>query len=225
MGTEYSLRGQNIYHSYHADQSADDESTWALFNVSMQAHTGHITVLAGPSGSGKSTLLRVLAGIDRPVAGTVTIGGHEITSMRSRARRRFRARHIAYLFQDPAANLLSYLTVREHVTMAARFRSVPAEIAVLDRLEIGHLADELPATLSAGQQQRAAFAAAIVGSPSVILADEPTAELDSQSAHLSIGSLVELRRLGATMLITSHDQAVIDVADEVVRLERGVIMT
>ncbi|MDJ0925260.1 MAG: ATP-binding cassette domain-containing protein [Acidimicrobiia bacterium] len=220
MVTDRTLECRNVSRTYRAE----DGVVWALKEVSMTAASGQITVLAGPSGSGKSTLLRILAGIDLPLSGTVTIGGRDLTAMRPRDRRRFRARYLAYLFQDPAANLLSYLSVWDHLALAARVRRTDPEMSLLESLEIEELANELPATLSAGQQQRAALATAMVGDPALILADEPTAELDAVSANLAVDGLVRLRRLGATMVITSHDAQVISIADAVVRLERGTVM-
>jgi ABC-type lipoprotein export system ATPase subunit len=217
MASELSVRCEDIRRPYHSP----DETIWALWDVSMEAATGRLTVLAGPSGSGKSTLLRILAGIDQPVHGRVMIGDHDLTRMNERQRRRFRAHHIGFLFQDPAANLLSYLTVREHLQLTAKVRGAVANTSLLDRLEIGDLADERPAALSAGQQQRAALAAALIGNPQVILADEPTAELDTESARLAIDALDALRDLGATLVVTSHDAEVIGIADDVTRLERG----
>jgi ABC-type lipoprotein export system ATPase subunit len=210
---------EGVRRAYHTD----GEIVWALWDVDAVADAGHITVLAGPSGSGKSTLLRVMAGIDRPDTGRVAIAGHELTSMSAGARRRFRSRHMGYLFQDPAANLLSYLTVWEHLVMAGKIRGATPTRDLLIHLEIEDLADERPMRLSAGQQQRAALAAAMVGDPDVILADEPTAELDTQSAHLAVASLARLRGLGATLIVTSHDPEVFEVADRLIRLEHGVV--
>jgi putative ABC transport system ATP-binding protein len=217
MATEPTLLCAGIRRAYHTD----GEVVWALWDVEASALPGQITVLAGPSGSGKSTLLRVMAGIDLPDEGTVTVGGRELTRMGAGARRRFRSRHIGFLFQDPAANLLSYLTVRQHLEMAGKIRRSEPRYDVLDRLEIDSLAGEYPSRLSAGQQQRAALAAALVGDPDVILADEPTAELDTQSAHLAVATLARLRDLGATLVVTSHDPEVVRTADRVIRLEHG----
>ncbi|MGH8915929.1 MAG: ABC transporter ATP-binding protein [Acidimicrobiia bacterium] len=217
MATETALACSGIRRAYHTDE----EVVWALWDVDAGAEPGEITVLAGPSGSGKSTLLRVMAGIDSPDAGTVHVAGHDLTAMSPRGRRRFRSRHIGYLFQDPAANLLSYLTVWEHLEMAGRIRGAKPKREVLAHLEIETLADEYPARLSAGQQQRAALAAALVGDPDVILADEPTAELDSVSAHLAVSTLAALRDLGATLVVTSHDLAVVQVANRVILLDHG----
>jgi ABC-type lipoprotein export system ATPase subunit len=217
MAIDTSLTCREIQRAYRTD----GEVVWALWDVDALANHGEMTVLAGPSGSGKSTLLRIMAGIDVPDAGTVSVAGAELTQMSARARRRFRSRHIGYLFQDPAANLLSYLTVWEHLEFAGEVRAgIPRE-DLLSHLEIAELRDEYPTTLSAGQQQRAALAAAVIGNPEVVLADEPTAELDTQSAHLAVDTLMRLREIGTTLIVTSHDPEVLSAADNVINLEHG----
>ncbi|MGH8950888.1 MAG: ATP-binding cassette domain-containing protein [Acidimicrobiia bacterium] len=219
MATETTMVCEGIRRAYHTD----GEVVWALWDVDARAEAGQITVLAGPSGSGKSTLLRVMAGIDLPDSGRVEVAGNELTAMSSGARRRYRSRHMGYLFQDPAANLLSYLTVREHLQMAGKIRGGTPNKDLLAHLEIEELADEHPVRLSAGQQQRAALAAAMVGDPDLILADEPTAELDTASAHLAVAALARLRDLGATLVVTSHDPEVVQVADRLIHLEHGAV--
>jgi putative ABC transport system ATP-binding protein len=201
----------------------DGDLVWALWDVGVEARAGEMTVLAGPSGSGKSTLLRVMAGIDRPDQGSVEIAGSDIVAMNARQRRKFRKMHIGFVFQDPAANLLGYMTVAEHLKLAARMRRTDVDMSLLEHLEISELAGELPSHLSAGQQQRVALAAAVTGSPDVVLADEPTAELDTQSAGLAVESLARLRDLGTTLVVTSHDPEVVAVANRVVRIEHGVV--
>ena len=219
MATESTMVCEGIRRAYHTDE----EVVWALWDVDALAEAGQITVLAGPSGSGKSTLLRVMAGIDVPDSGRIEVAGRELTAMSSGARRRYRSRHMGYLFQDPAANLLSYLTVWEHLQMAGKIRGGTPNKDLLAHLEIEELADEHPVRLSAGQQQRAALAAAMVGDPDVILADEPTAELDTVSAHLAVAALARLRDLGATLVVTSHDPEVLQVADRLIHLEHGAV--
>lgn len=219
MATETTMVCEGVRRAYHTDE----EVVWALWDVDALAEAGQITVLAGPSGSGKSTLLRVMAGIDVPDSGRVEVAGRELTAMSSGARRRYRSRHMGYLFQDPAANLLSYLTVWEHLQMAGKIRGGTPNKDLLAHLEIDELADEHPVRLSAGQQQRAALAAAMVGDPDVILADEPTAELDNVSAHLAVAALARLRDLGATLVVTSHDPEVLQVADRLIHLEHGAV--
>lgn len=202
----------------------DGDLVWALWDVRAEAKPGEITVLAGPSGSGKSTLLRVMAGIDQPDHGTVTIAGTDIASLKASERRKFRRQHIGFVFQDPAANLLSYMTVTEHLEMAAAARGVEAKHELLTNLEIGDLANELPHRLSAGQQQRVALASAVTGDPDVVLADEPTAELDTQSASLAVEALARLRDLGTTLVVTSHDPEVVQIANRVIKIEHGQII-
>lgn len=219
MGNEATLECRQIRRAYQTE----GDLVWALWDVDASAEPGQITVLAGPSGSGKSTLLRVMAGIDQPDHGTVEIAGRDIASMSASGRRRFRKHHIGFVFQDPAANLLSYMTVAEHVKMAGTIRKAKADMQLLEHLEIDELADELPHRLSAGQQQRVALAAAVTGDPDVVLADEPTAELDTQSAGLAVEALTRLRDLGTTLVVTSHDPEVVSVADKVIRIEHGVI--
>lgn len=193
---------------------------WAFRNVDLSVETGSLTVLAGPSGAGKSTLLRIIAAVDRPTEGAVTIGGLEIGGMSDRARRRWRRRRLGYVFQDPADNLLPYLTVADHLDLAAQLRGGGAgwrELA--NHLEISPLLGELPERLSSGQQQRVALAMAAVGDPTVVVADEPTAELDQASAWLAIDTLRALSSTGSTVVVSSHDADVIRSCDAIHRLE------
>lgn len=217
MVSDYGLVCREIRRAY----KTDEDLVWALWDVDAGARQGEITVLAGPSGSGKSTLLRLMAGIDQPDHGTVEISGVKISELPSRKRRKFRRDHIGFVFQDPAANLLSYMTVAEHIEMAAAARRVAPDLTILAELEIGDLSGELPHHLSAGQQQRVALAAAVTGNPDVVLADEPTAELDSQSAGLAVEALARLRGMGATLVVTSHDPEVVEIADQVIHIEHG----
>jgi ABC-type lipoprotein export system ATPase subunit len=217
MVNSNSLICRDIRRAYQTD----GDLVWALWDVDIDASPGEITVLAGPSGSGKSTLLRVMAGIDRPDQGSVEIAGSNIVEMSAGQRRKFRKKHIGFVFQDPAANLLGYMTVVDHLKLAARTRHTSVDLTLLDHLEIPELADELPSHLSAGQQQRVALAAAVTGNPDVVLADEPTAELDTQSAGLAVEALTRLRDLGTTLVVTSHDPEVVEVADRVIRIEHG----
>jgi ABC-type lipoprotein export system ATPase subunit len=165
-----------------------------------------------------------MSGIDQPDHGSVMIAGSNITLMKPRQRRQFRKIHIGFVFQDPAANLLGYMTVLEHLEMAGQLRCRGTDLSLLDDLEISELANELPAHLSAGQQQRVALAAAVTGNPDLVMADEPTAELDTQSAGLAVETLTRLRDRGATLVVTSHDPEVVAVADDIVRIERGQVV-
>jgi len=197
--------------------------TPALVDVDVDCDAGRLSVIAGPSGSGKSTLLRVLAGLHRPKAGTVEVAGVNIARLRPGALRRRRRASMGMVLQNPADNLLEELTALEQVELSARLRGVGAAEAprLLERVGLADRQQSLPSELSGGEQQRVAFAAAAIGSPVVLLADEPTAQLDAAAGAALIGALRDLVDGGATLIVTSHDAAVISAADHVVTLEDG----
>jgi putative ABC transport system ATP-binding protein len=200
--------------------------TTAVENVSLDVEAGVLTVIAGPSGSGKSSLLRVVAGLHRPSAGTVEIGGVDITALRAGPLRRLRRRAMGIVLQDPADNLVSYLTAAEQIELAARLRGVGTdEVAtLLATVGLTERATSLPATMSGGEQQRIAFAAAAIGAPRVLLADEPTAELDARAGDDLIRTMLALARAGSTLIVTSHDPALIAAADRTVTLQHGSVV-
>src|SRR5438093_8670969 len=157
----------------------------ALKGIDAVFPPGEVTALVGPSGSGKSSLLRILACVDRPTAGQVVIGSAEVSSLSAGKRRAVRRRQIGYMFQRPSDNLIPYLTAIEHLELSARLRGAGGSgegMDLLDRLGLRGRSNHAPAQLSGGEQQRLALAAAAVGSPAMVVADEPTAELDSASA-------------------------------------------
>jgi ABC-type lipoprotein export system ATPase subunit len=186
----------------------------ALRGVSTEFAAGRITAVAGPSGSGKSTLLRLLAGMDRPTSGSVRVAGLDA------AKPYELRRAVGYVFQRPSDNFVPYLTVREHLHMAG----TGDQAAVLDRLGIGHTAERRPDELSGGEQQRAAIAQMLVAGSHLILADEPTAELDSASAGALLESLRELVGGGTSFVVATHDPGVLRIADDIIRLEHGSIV-
>lgn len=198
----------------------------ALASVNADFRRGEIAVIVGPSGSGKSTLLRILAAIDRPTSGSVLVRGRDIASLGRSSRRRVRRLDIGYVYQDPAANLLSYMTVAEHIRFAAQLRGsndMQETVGLMSQFGIEGLAERFPAQLSSGQQQLASLAAAVAGSPIVVIADEPTAELDDSSSLAVNANLQAMRSTGTCVIVATHDPAVVDVADRVFRVRHGCV--
>jgi putative ABC transport system ATP-binding protein len=200
------------------------ERVMALSGITVRFEPGHITVLAGPSGSGKSTLLRLLSCIDRPTEGAVSVDGIEVSSLNGRRRRALRRRRLGYLFQSPADNLLAYLSASDHLRFAASLRGAPLVDGgeeLLARMGLTAQANRRPHELSGGEQQRLALAAAVVGQPALVVADEPTAQLDVGSAGSVLSALSALRDLGSSFVISSHDDQVMGMADRVLYLRHG----
>jgi putative ABC transport system ATP-binding protein len=198
----------------------------ALENVSMGVAAGEVVAVMGPSGSGKSTLLNLIAGLDRPSDGTVTVAGRRIDALGESALARFRARHIGIIFQF--FNLLDDLTVEDNVLLPAQLAGASRRQArarageLLARMGIEEFRDTYPARMSGGQRQRVAIARALVNSPEVLLADEPTGALDSATGQ-EIGRLLrQLNAAGQTLVLVTHDADLADrYAARTVRLVDG----
>src|SRR3954466_3171982 len=205
------------------------ESVTALDGVTLSIPRARVTVVVGPSGSGKSSLLRLLACVDRPDSGEVRVAGQRVDSLGARARRKLRRRQVAYLFQRPGENLLPYLDAAGQVRLAAQLRGARIgedEVhALLDRLGLGARADHHPAQLSGGEQQRLAVACGVVGDPALVVADEPTAELDTARAERVLNAMAALVAAGVGFVISSHDPRVMAIADGFVRLDHGRVVT
>jgi putative ABC transport system ATP-binding protein len=198
----------------------------ALAEVSLSVAAGEVAAIMGPSGSGKSTLLNLVAGLDRPTAGTVTVAGRRVDSLGEAALARFRARHVGIIFQF--FNLLDDLTVQDNVLLPAQLAGASRRRArtrageLLERMGIERHRDQYPARLSGGQRQRVAIARALVNSPELLLADEPTGALDTASGQ-QIGALLrELNAAGQTLVLVTHDPALAEqYAARMVRLVDG----
>ena len=193
----------------------------ALRGVTLSFPAGALTAVVGPSGSGKSSLLRVLTGIDRATSGDVWVGASNVGRTSSRALRRLRRGVVGYVFQRPSDNFLPNLTIGEHLRLASGRSDGRRDSQILDRLGIGNRIDHLPDELSGGEQQRAAFAQAVAAGSGVVVADEPTAELDSGSGKLVMDGVRTLVDSGVTFVVATHDGAVRRLADEVVELDHG----
>ena len=201
---------------------AGSEIIWALREVSFSVEPRHFVAITGPSGSGKTTLLNVIATIDRPTAGRIAVGGNNVGTMSEGELTHFRARTYGIVFQDP--HLLPGLTALENV-VAGRlpWRSwrelQPAAIRLLERVGLGGRLDHPPSKLSGGERQRVAIARALLGEPPILLADEPTGNLDARNTQGLLALLGELRNdLGLTVLIGTHDPFVASTADRIVNL-------
>jgi len=189
--------------------TAEDIETHALSNVSFEIARGDYVSIAGPSGCGKSTLLSILGLLDTPTHGSYELNGHPVAELGAAERARVRNREIGFIFQS--FNLIGDLTVFENVELPLTYRGMTSKerrqrvIDALERVGMGHRAKHLPSQLSGGQQQRVAVARAVAGEPVILLADEPTGNLDSKSGEAVMELLHELYQAGATICIVTHD--------------------
>jgi putative ABC transport system ATP-binding protein len=197
-----------------------------LDNLNLQVAQGDFLALMGPSGSGKSTLLNLIAGIDRPTSGVIEINGIDISSLDDAELARWRAAHVGFVFQF--YNLIPVLTAFEHVELPLQLTSLDRATRkrrVTEALASVGLADRMhhtPNELSGGQQQRVAIARALITNPSLIVADEPTGDLDRQSASEILEMLQRLNReQGKTIIMVTHDPKAADHAKAVIHLEKG----
>jgi putative ABC transport system ATP-binding protein len=195
----------------------------ALKGVDAAFPAATVSAVVGPSGSGKSSLLRILAALDRPTAGQVAVGGVQLSGLSAARLRRLRRRLLGYVFQRPADNLISYLTVVEHVELAGRLRGAARSdgAALLELLGLERRRRHLPGQLSGGEQQRLAFAKAVVGDPLLVVADEPTAELDRAAGAALLEVVRALARRGTALVVATHDPAVVRLAERTFYLRHG----
>lgn len=200
-----------------------------LKGINLVIKSGDIQLLMGPSGSGKTTLLSILAGLLTPTEGQVYLLGQEITRMSREKLAKYRLENVGFIFQG--FNLFPALTAAENVELVLNYKGITRGVArkqaqlLLEQVELGSsYVNQKPSELSGGQKQRVAIARALAGNPKLIMADEPTAALDSQSGHNVIQLLRTLaKEQGCTVLMVTHDPRIIDVADRVAYLEDGVL--
>ena len=198
----------------------------ALQGLNLRVDRSEIVAVVGASGSGKSTLLSILSGLDRPTGGTAQVAGTDLLTMGRRQRVAYQRRTVGFVWQQAARNLLPYLTAAQNVAVPLMITRAPARAArvaeLLDLLGVGECADRLPAQLSGGQQQRVAIAVAVAASPTVLLADEPTGELDEATSAEVLEMLRTVNaETGVTTLIVTHDPAVSEHVARTVQIRDG----
>ena len=213
------LQAESLYRFFHAS----DDETLALQGVSLTVQAGEVVAVTGPSGSGKSTLLACLAGLDEPDGGMVRVDGERLSRRPEEERARVRARRIGMLFQQ--ANLVGHLSVVDNVALAQKLAGSSTSSAwrdeLLERCGIAARADALPSQLSGGELSRAGLAVALANDAKVLLADEPTGELDSVTAQRVLELLHGRAAEGAAVLIVTHSPEVAAMADREIRLRDG----
>jgi putative ABC transport system ATP-binding protein len=206
----------------------EEVETHALSNIHLDIRQGEYVAIAGPSGCGKTTLLSILGLLDSPSAGTYTLNGQPVSGLTASQRAHIRNREIGFIFQ--AFNLIGDLTVRENVELPLTYRGMPlAErnrrvTEALERVGMAHRVGHYPAQLSGGQQQRVAVARAIAGTPSVLLADEPTGNLDSTNGERVMELLQELHHEGATIVMVTHDPRYAEHAERSIHMFDGQVV-
>ncbi len=221
----YCLRTENLTKLY----SNNGLEIPALKNVNLRVERGEFVSLVGPSGSGKTTLLNLIGGLDMPTTGTVFVDDRDITGMSERQRSDLRLASIGFIFQE--FNLIPVLSARENVEYVMLLQGVsPGEaqqraVETLAAVGLQGLEDRRPNQLSGGQQQRVTVARAIATGPSIVLADEPTANLDSETGHNLVDTMRRLNdELDITFLLSTHDPMVIDSTTRVIRMRDGALL-
>lgn len=215
------LQARSLYKFFRAGE----EETLALQGVSLTVERGEMVAISGPSGSGKSTLLACLAGLDEPSGGTVHVAGHRISHQPEGLRARLRARHVGVLAQT--GNLFEHLTVAANVRLAQSLAEQPPPVStdgLLGSLGIAGRAGAYPSQLSGGELARAGLAVALANDPDVLLADEPSGELDGDTEHRLLTLLADRARAGGAVVIASHSPAVVAVAHRLITLTDGRII-
>ncbi len=214
-----------VMHSLNKAYPVGDEEVEVLKGITFEVLRGEFVALCGPSGSGKTTLLNIISGIDRTTNGEVIVLGQNLTIQDEDFLADFRCNHVGFVFQS--YNLVSTLTVAENVAFPMEWsRKSEAEIEkrvaeLLETVGLNHRANHFPAQLSGGEQQRVAFARALANNPELILADEPTGNLDIKSGQKITQMLKQLKANGKTVIVATHDPELMQLADRILCLEDG----
>ena len=206
----------------------EEVETWALREVSLEVKKGEVVAIMGPSGCGKSTLLNILGLLDNPTEGTYILNGKDVSKLKENERTDIRKGLIGFVFQS--FNLIDELNVYENIELPLLYMKTPGKErkerieAVMDRMAISHRRKHFPNQLSGGQQQRVAIARAVIPEPKIILADEPTGNLDSKNGKEVMDLLSELHHEGATIIMVTHSQHDAAYADRIINLYDGPIV-
>ena len=214
----------DIYKIYHMG----DTDVHALDGISIHIDQGEFVAIVGQSGSGKSTCMNIIGCLDVPTSGTYFLGGVDVSTMEDDQQAEIRNKMLGFIFQQ--YNLIPKLNVLENVELPLLYAGVPAgerrerAVRALERVGLAAKQKNLPSQLSGGQQQRVSIARALAGSPSVILADEPTGALDSRTGREVLGFLKKLNREGDTVVLITHDNSIAVKADRIIRLQDGKII-
>jgi putative ABC transport system ATP-binding protein len=218
------LRAKDLKKQY----GAGDNAVHALDGVDLSVQKGEFVAIVGTSGSGKSTLLHMLGGLDRPTSGQVIVDGKDIFSLKDEALTIFRRRKIGFVFQ--AFNLVPVLNVYENIVLPIELDGKKADRGfveqIVETLGLAERLDALPGQLSGGQQQRVAIARALAATPAIILADEPTGNLDSKTSQDVLSLLkVTSQKFAQTIVMITHNEEIAQLADRIIRIEDGHIVT
>ena len=218
------IRLENIKKVFRTEEI----DTWALREVSLEVKDGEFVAIMGPSGCGKTTLLNILGLLDTPTEGTYTLDGKDVSQLTESQRTQIRKGVIGFVFQS--FNLIDDLNVYENVELPLLYMGVPAKerkqrvTEMLDRMAMSHRRKHFPCQLSGGQQQRIAVARAVVAKPKIILADEPTGNLDSKNSREVMDLLCQLHDEGTTIIMVTHSQHNATFADRIISLYDGQIV-
>ena len=220
----YILETKDLRKTYGSGETA----VKALDGVNLAVEQGEFVAIVGTSGSGKSTLLHMLGGLDRPTSGSVTVDGKELSSLNDEALTIFRRRKIGFVFQS--YNLVPVLNVYENIVLPIQLDGRTADKAFLQQivktLGLDGRLEALPSQLSGGQQQRVAIARALAAAPAIVLADEPTGNLDSRTSQDVLGLLkVTSQKFSQTIVMITHNEEIAQMADRIIRIEDGRIQT
>ncbi len=208
--------------------STETVETWALREVNLEVKEGEFVAIMGPSGCGKSTLLNILGLLDTPSEGTYILNGKDVSKLTENERTDLRKGVIGFVFQS--FNLIDELNVYENIELPLLYMGIPSKQrkerveAVMDRMTITHRKKHFPSQLSGGQQQRVAIARAVLPNPKIILADEPTGNLDSKNGKEVLDLLCDLHKRGTTIIMVTHSQHDASYADRIINLYDGQIV-